>query len=263
MDLTELHTHGIQGPFSDPDLAQWVQDVSPTALAIAQDREHRKTWLRHGDTWFAGVNALPNDDQGNVAASGPLKGAVVDALRGAYGNFSWDRAQISGVYAGYPQKDPEESDAAHRFRRNRDAAHVDGLLPVGPNRRRFLQEPHGFVLGLPLTACHQDASPMVIWEGSHHIIRRAFARAFENVPQDQWDQVDLTDTYTAARKECFAVCRRRTVPAKPGQAYLVHRMALHGVAPWGADADAPKDGRVILYFRPEMPGGFETWMTKP
>jgi hypothetical protein len=61
--------------------------------------------------------------------------ALGEAARVA-GPLPLHRAQVSVTYPGYPAPDPEESDAAHRFRRDRDAAHLDGLLPVGPEKRR-------------------------------------------------------------------------------------------------------------------------------
>jgi len=45
------------------------------------------------------------------------------------------------------------------------------------------------------------------------------------------------------------------LPAAPGQAYLLHRLALHGVAPWADGAEASADGRMVAYFRPILPGG--------
>jgi len=136
------------------------------------------------------------------------------------------------------------------FRRDRDAAHVDGLLPEGPKRRRHLREAHGFVLGLPLNATSAQASPMVVWEGSHLLMRAAFEAALKGVDPADWGEVDLTDIYQETRRTCFETCKRVEIHATPGEAYLVHRLALHGVAPWGAGAaDA---GRMIAYFRPEL-----------
>jgi hypothetical protein len=33
---------------------------------------------------------------------------------------------------------------------------------------------------------------------------------------------------------------------------LVHRHAIHGVAPWAEGAKAAPEGRAIVYFRPEV-----------
>lgn len=248
--------------FGDDALADWVAAVAPVARAIARDPAAQAAWLRHGQTWFAGVNILPNDDAGRVADGPPLSGdALTIAAACSDHPVTWDRGQLSIVYPGYPKQDAGESDAAHRFRRNRDAAHVDGLLPVGAERRRKMQEPHGFVLGIPLNDCSRDASPMVVWEGSHEIMRAAFREALSALPEVDWPDADLTDVYQAARRRCFEECARVTVHVSPGQGYFVHRLALHGVAPWADAARAPEEGRMIAYFRPAFPG--TNWIDAP
>jgi hypothetical protein len=83
-------------------------------------------------------------------------------------------AQLSVIRPGYPQPSPEETPAAFAYRRDRDAAHLDGLLPIGPEKRRMVKEPHGWILGLPLN--ETTASPLTIWEGSHEVIRAALLR---------------------------------------------------------------------------------------
>lgn len=80
-------------------------------------------------------------------------------------------------------------------------------------------------------------------------------------PAKYWPDIDLTDAYHAARREIFDTCPRVAVHARPGEAYLVHRLALHGVAPWAKDAKAPSEGRMIVYFRPELPGPPGSWLT--
>ena len=100
----------------------------------------------------------------------------------AGGPFVWDRAQVSVCWPGYPQRGDGEGDASFAYRRNRDAAHVDGLLPVGPERRRFLREHHRFILGLPVGPADAAASPFVVWEGSHRIARTAFVDAYGSLP---------------------------------------------------------------------------------
>lgn len=196
---------------------------------------------RHGGTWFVGVDALPNGPDGAIDGV-PLRGA-------------WDlppllmhRAQVSIVYEGYPGRDPDESAAAHRFRRDRDAAHMDGLLPEGPDRRRHLREAHAYILGIPLNDV--PASPLVVWPGSHRIMGRAFVAAFDGVPPDRWGDMDVTDTYQAARAEVLATCTRTPVPLRPGGSVLLHRHLIHGVAPW--EGPATPEGRAVAYFRPEV-----------
>ncbi|MCH2075498.1 MAG: hypothetical protein MK180_01255 [Rhodobacteraceae bacterium] len=248
--------------FEDAALAAWVQHALPLAKEIASDDAAKTAWLRHGGTWFAGVNILPNTATGALPGGEAISGQAAEIASEMHGGeVRWDAGQLSVVYPGYPQQDPTDTDAAHRFRKNRDAAHVDGLLPVGPDRRRMMQEPHGFVLGIPLTPCNASVSPMVVWEGSHEIIREAFQNALAGVAREAWSETDLTDVYQAARRRCFKECPRVPIHAMPGQGYFLHRLALHGVAPWGEDAEAPPEGRMIAYFRPGFNGS--DWLNAP
>ncbi len=251
----------VFGP--DPRLRDWLDRAGPAALATARDPDLRKAWLRHGGTWFAGVNVLDNDGAGRVAGSPPLTCAALDAAQEITGRLTLDTGQVSVTYPGYPRQDTTESDANHRYRRNRDAAHLDGLLPVGPERRRYLKEPHAWILGLPITGCGAGAAPLVVWQGSHEIMRARLGAVLRAHPVDDWTGIDLTDAYHAARREVFETCDRVELPARPGEATLLHRLVLHGVAPWAEDADAPAEGRAIVYFRPHLPGGAGDWLDLP
>jgi hypothetical protein len=230
----------------------WLDVAGPAAIAASRAGALRRRWLRHGGTWFVGVEALPNGPDGAVAGGPPLGGAALGEAARVAGPLPLHRGQVSVTYPGYPAPDPEESDAAHRFRRDRDAAHLDGLLPVGPEKRRHLRELHAFILGIAVTEADPDAAPLVVWEGSHHRIRAAFARAFDGVPAEEWGEIDMTGAYAEVRRAVFASCPRREVPLRPGQCVLVHRHAIHGVAPWREGARAAEDGRAIVYFRPEV-----------
>lgn len=243
-------------------VAAWARTAFAVAQARVRDPEEA-VWLRCGGTWFVGVDSLPNDARGGVGGSGPLGGAALAAAEALYGALPLHRGQVSVIYPGYPKPYAEESEAAFGYRLRRDAAHVDGLLPVGAARRRHLMERHAYILGLPLTACSAEASPLTVWEGSHHLMRAAFETALRGTPQAAWDTLDLTEVYQATRREVFDTCKRVTVPARPGEAYLVHRLALHGVAPWPDGATAPEEGRMIVYFRPEWPVPSEAWLTAP
>ena len=238
----------------------WAAAAKNVALERIDDPDEQRQWLQCEGTWFVGVDTLPNTPDGTIAGTGPLPGAAYAEARALYGTLPLHRAQVSVIYPGYPRPRDGESDSAFRYRKNRDAAHVDGLLAVGDARRRMLKERHAYILGLPLTTCSATASPLVVWEGSHRIMGAAFRTALADIPQADWAEVDLTDTYQAARREVFERCPRVTVPANPGEAYLVHRHALHGVAPWNDDAQAPADGRIIAYFRPEFPAGSDAWL---
>ena len=263
--MTDPARRGWQVFGPDPALEAWLSEAGPAARAAVADPENAG-WLRCEGTWFAGVNVLGNDTSGAVARSGPLRGRAVDAALTSLGHdaIAWDRGQVSVIWPGYPRPGEGETEAAFRYRVKRDAAHVDGLLPVGPDRRRMIREPHAFVLGLPLTETSAGASPMVVWEGSHEIIRRALSAALADVPRADWPDTALTDAYHAARREVFETCRRVPIHARPGEAYLVHRLALHGVAPWEDGATAPPEGRMIAYFRPELPSGrIADWLRLP
>ena len=258
--IVALRTTGWAKFSADADLEAWATHVAPIAAALSQDPSHRADWLRHGGTWFAGVNILCNDAQGRVQQGPKIRGAVIDCLTAAHGPMSLDRGQISVTYPGYPAFDGQESTAAHRYRVKRAAAHVDGLLATGPERRRFLHEPHQYVLGIPLGRSNDEASPLVIWEGSHRIIRAAFKSVLDSLPVAQWGSVDLTDIYHQARKDCFEQCSRKSILAQPGESYVLHRLALHGIAPWGARAQAPPEGRIVAYFRPQTQGSLDDWL---
>ena len=260
MGLETLHKHGWTCFAQDAKIAKWVAHVQPRAADIASNPAHIAAWLRYGGTWFAGVNILPNDLCGRLGTGPALAGKAVDFLTELHGPLALDQAQISVIYPGYPAHDGSESDAAHRYRHIRCAAHVDGLRPAGPDRRRYIQEPHQFVLGIPLVATSEEASPMVVWQGSHHIIRAAFKSVLDTVPGADWPRIDLTEVYHQARKKCFETCTRVTVLAEPGECYVLHRLALHGIAPWGEGAVAPTAGRMVAYFRPLNDGNLHDWL---
>jgi hypothetical protein len=249
----------------DPLVNQWIDIALPFARAARADPQQVKDWLRCDGTWFAGVNALPNLPDGSLPGSRPLKGEAVDFVHSLQPNgpIDWDKGQVSICYRGYPKQGADESKTALQYRLNRDSAHVDGLHPVGAARRRYLKERHAFILGLPMTQISAEASSMVVWEGSHEIVRSALSARLQDIDPMSWDDVDLTETYHAARREIFATCTRVLVHAVPGQAYVVHRLALHGVSPWQDGAKAPEMGRAIAYFRPELTGDTRDWLTLP
>lgn len=244
----------------DPAVARWAEHARVAALAAVADPKNAQ-WLDGEGTWFVGVDALDNDPEGGVAGSGPLTGDAVDFIRSHIGPLpALHRAQVSVIYPGYPRPRAGEGEAAFRYRARRDAAHVDGLLASGPDRRRRVQEPHGFILGLPLNEAAPGAAPLVVWEGSHHIMRAAFTAALSGHSPQDMATVDVTEAYQDARRKVFQTCARIELPARPGEAYLLHRMALHGVAPWSAEAGDDREGRMIAYFRPEIVGGVAAWL---
>lgn len=247
----------------EPEVVHWARAARDAALRRMAEPGRREAGLTCEGTWFVGLGCLPNDAQGTVEGV-PLTGAARRAADAIAGPLPLHEAQVSVVRPGYPRPRTGEGPGAFRYRQKRDAAHVDGLLPIGPDRRRMLRERHAWLLGLPLTEVDAGASPLVVWEGSHHLMRRAFAAALDRVDPRDWAHVDLTETYQAARREAFETCPRVPLAAPPGAAVLVHRMALHGVAPWKEGAIAPPEGRMIAYFRPEYPDEtLDVWLSAP
>ncbi|WP_300032286.1 hypothetical protein [uncultured Roseobacter sp.] len=238
----------------------WTEHAARDAERALKDPALAHLYQCEG-TWFVGLDALDNDALGRVAGSEPLSGAAVEFLRARVGCWpALHRAQLSVTFPGYPRPRAGENAAAFRYRRNRDAAHVDGLIGIGAPKRRFVRESHAFILGIPLNTADPAAAPLVVWEGSHLILRRAFAEAFQGLPADSLPDLDVTDVYQRARREVFETCRRVPVTAPRGGAIIIHRLALHGVAPWQEGARAGGDRRMIAYFRPEMPGGVAAWV---
>ncbi len=174
----------------------------------------------------------------------PLAGAPVAFARDGAGadGFAWDAGQVSVCFPGYPQPWEGESEAAFRFRRDRDAAHVDGLMRFDGRRRR-LGEPHGFILGLPL-----DDAPTPRprrWSSGRARTRscaQAFRDRFAGLPPDAWAAEDITDAYVAARRAAFERCRAGAGPRPAGRglsrapAGAARRRAMGGVR-LGAAAD--------------------------
>lgn len=237
------------GPY--PAITLWARAARLLAVAAL---DATKQPLRCGGTWAVGLDLLPNGTDGSVAGQ-PLPwhsfGLAPQPLH---------HAQISTIYPGYPQAWDGETDAAFRFRQFRDAAHLDGLLPIGPNRRRMIKEPHAWILGVALTDC--TASPLVVYEGSHKIVQAALVAALAVYPPQDWAEVDVTDAYQSARAQVFDTCRRIEVPIAVGQATLLHRLTIHGVAPWAGPVIAPPEGRMIAYFRPLMTS-VQNWLQSP
>ena len=232
----------------DPAIALWAAAARPLAVAALADAPRRA-----GGTWAVGLDALPNGPDGAVGVVAFPWGAL------PLTPVALHRAQLSTLWPGYPQSDGDE--AAHRWRMTRDGAHLDGLI-AGPDGRRRAEEPHAWILGLPITDCGAGAAPLVIWEGSHEVIRAGLLAALADRDPATWGQADLTEAYTSARRRVFAECPRVELPARPGEATLIHRMAIHGVAPWVPGADAPADGRIVAYFRPLMPSVAD-WLRLP
>jgi hypothetical protein len=234
-----------------PAIRAWAEAAHGAALQVLATTD--EPW-RCGGTWFVGVDALPTAPDGSIGGT-PFPWAALPLAPEPL-----HPAQLSVIRPGYPQPSADESPAAFAFRRDRDAAHLDGLLPIGPEKARMVKEPHAWILGLPLA--DSTASPLIVWEGSHHILRAALLKALAGHPPETWGDIDLAAPYQAARREVFATCRRVPLPVKRGQATLLHRLTLHGVAPWQDGDNAPPEGRMIAYLRPLL-ADVQTWLTAP
>ena len=224
----------------DLRVARWATRAYEQAKTVTSDPALRAAWLRHGQTWFVGVDVLPNDATGAidaVALAGPWLDLVTPPVH-------WHSAQVSVIYRGFPQQDPDETDGAHRYRIKRAGAHVDGLhLEQG---RRIVRECHDFILGLPLNDAR--GCRLVVWEGSHTIMRAALrAAAGKGDPRG----ADVTEAYKTAREAVFEHCTPVAVMADPGQSILLDRQVLHGISPDMGEPELPDEGRMVAYFRPE------------
>lgn len=259
--MTRFYESGYQVFRPETAVLEWAKHALDGARRALDDpaMDH---WYQCERTWFVGIDALNNDSAGRIGSSPALCGAAVDfASEHCGGWLPLHKAQVSGVFAGYPRPRAGESKAAFRYRKERYAAHVDGVIGKGHPKRRFVEEPHAFILGLPLTHTGADAAPLVVWEGSHLIMQDAFRKVFADVSGAP-EQVDVTDAYQAARAEVFLHCPQIHLSAPPGSAILLHRLTVHGVAPWTPGAKAPPEGRLIAYFRPPMPGGVLRWVSR-
>jgi hypothetical protein len=246
-------TRGWQRIGPDARIAAWAAAARP--LAMARIAAAPDGW-RCGGTWHVGLEALTN------GPDGALSGVAFpwDALPLA--RVPLEQGQVSVIRPGYPQPWEGEGDAAFAFRQKRDAAHLDGLLAVGPHKQRMVKEPHAWILGIALNDHGPDASPLTVWEGSHLVLGAALRRALAGIPKAEWAEADLTAIYRAARKQVFDSCARVTVPLRVGEASLLHRLTLHGMAPWAEGAAAPPEGRMIAYFRPMLPS-VAAWLDNP
>lgn len=233
-----------------PAIRAWA--IAAREVALQTLATTTEAW-RCGGTWFVGVDSLPSARDGSIAGT-PFPWAALPLSPEPL-----HPAQLSVIRPGYPRPAADESPAAFTFRLTRDAAHLDGLLPVGPDKRRMVREPHAWILGLPLN--DTTAAPLTVWDGSHLILRAALQQALHPHPPETWADIDVTQAYQTARKQVFASCTRIRLAARPGEATLIHRLALHGVAPWQAGDDAPPEGRMIAYLRPQL-DTVTDWLTR-
>ncbi|MEL7097553.1 MAG: hypothetical protein AAGM84_01875 [Pseudomonadota bacterium] len=228
---------------AEPATLDWAAAAVPAARAALGDPAFADMHQCEG-TWFVGLDALPNDAAGRVGGGPALSGTAMRAAKAFGGWPDLHLAQVSVTFPGYPRPRAGETEGGFRYRLKRDAAHVDGVLGVGSPKRRFVSEPHRWILGIGLAGSDPRAAPLTVWEGSHTIMQHTFRRALEGVEAPE--NVDVTEAYVATRAQCFELCKRVPVPLQTGEAALLHPMTLHGVAPW----EQGEGARMTAYFRP-------------
>lgn len=253
-----LATEGFRVFPADAQMRAWAR----AAKILAKEQlnaEHQQRWWRHQKTWFVGVDALPNEPDGSVDGVA-LSGAAIDAL-GSTTPRHWHPAQLSVITPGYPGQDADESDPAHWFRRYRYAAHIDGLLPVGPDRARMMKEPPAFILGIGLNDCGARASPLVVWPRSQIRIAKMFEDEVAKFPGRHLSDIDVTETYASTRRAIMASIEPIVVPLRQGEAVLLHPKLLHGTVPWRHGAMASQRARLVAFFRPAT--SVSNWLEGP
>ncbi len=250
--LSDMANQGWHRLAANAALLNWSQAHLPAAQACMQATQNLQ-WWRYQDTWFAGVNALDNDKLGAVANNPSLPKSLLTSLA----NYCespikpLDQGQISAIFPSYPQIDPQQSTAANRFRQEHFAAHLDGLVPLGTQRRRHLTEQHSFILGISLTEHPPAAAPIMVWPGSHQRIQQWLINTLEGMPPNQWQEVDLTYAYQTLRHQILHDTQPQALHLAKGEAYVLHRHIIHGMGHWPEDLeDGHQQGRIIAYFRP-------------
>ena len=235
-----------------PALLHWSEAHLQAAHACMKDPSN-KHWWRYQSTWFAGVNVLANNATGAAGAKPSLPEELLSALTGycQADTQALDQGQISAIYPGYPQADTLQSEQAHYFRQRHYAAHLDGLVPQGTGRRRFLTEQHSFILGISLTDHPANAAPLMVWPGSHQRIQAWLQTTLGTESSTKWANIDLTDEYQQIRRQILEDTEPQALYLAKGEAYVLHRHLLHGMGLWPKSIEDPRhQGRIITYFRP-------------
>ena len=243
----------------EEQIAKWAEFAGKKGNEILANPNQLAKWLQCEGTWFVGVDVLPNDSKGNFkSVKFPH---TFSRLMKNINLKPYHKAQLSVIFPGYPRPRAGDSEAAFEYRLKRDAAHVDGLLPIGTEKRRYLIEPHGIILGIPLNNTHSGASPIVVWEGSHLIMKKEFSNLLSKVPPSSWKDIDLTDTYKKARRNCFENCTRKVIESPVGTGYAIHPLLLHGMAPWVSPSKGVESSnRQVAYFRPLL-NNVQDWLS--
>ena len=260
---------------NDIENYRWIEATKENIRYKFWQKEYEDSEFRSGSTWFAGINFLDNEARGDVngVSFSPRLWSQIIGNFGVGINY-WDTAQVSICWEGYPKKDPAETEKAFKYRLEKYASHVDGLIPIGSARRRFAKEFHAFILGIPIINSGVNSAPLMVWEGSHKIFRTMFRKVYSGLSESEISDLDVTDIYQKYRRKAFSTCPVRKVFSNNNQPYILDRHLLHGVGPWNAGICDPlllhRDnlfrldpmfGRIVVYFRPTYKNLLD-WITK-
>ena len=123
----------------DEQIAKWAQFAGIKGNEILANPNQLAKWLQCEGTWFVGVDVLPNDSQGNfLEVDFPY---IFKVLLDKINLKPYHKAQLSVIFPGYPKPRAGDSVAAFEYRLKRDAAHVDGLLPIGTKKGGISSNP--------------------------------------------------------------------------------------------------------------------------
>lgn len=255
--LSEYLKYGYRVFDQEQQISDWIASAIKHAqeALVSPDNRH---WYRYQNTWFVGVNVLNNRPDGSIGCGPELGGRAISFIEQSLTNrpIHLDRGQISVCFDGYPKKDISEPKTNHAYRLRRDAAHIDGVMKHDGDR--YLVEHHDYILGIAMNMVEAQASPFVVWQGSHRLMQTALCDYLSNYPKDKWRTTPISEVYSQTRKRILNECRRVELALKPGQALVAHRHLLHGTAPWKAVNET--EPRMLCFFRPESMT-VEQWLT--
>ncbi len=248
---------------TDNDHYDWINEAKKQIKFKFSQNLIKDKDFRSGSTWFVGTNFLDNNSQGKIG-NRQLSKKIIDNISNYFGTKIqyWDKGQVSICWPGYPKKDTLESEKSFNFRIKRFASHIDGIIPLGLQKRRFAKEYHAFILGLPIMNNFKNNASLVVWEGSHKIFRNFFRNIYDGVSSNKISDTDITELYNECRNKVFTKCNVKKIVPNFKQPYLLDRHLLHGIDQWkdpnsGSYAIKNKhlvnnlsNGRIVVYFRP-------------
>ena len=255
MDTRSFFERGwVRFPF-DPEIATWVGAARAPAVQTLDDPELRRLWLRCGGTWFAGVNALPNTADGALPehAVPPLGGRAIEFIARHLGLVRIRMGQGAGLDLF--------SRLSATLRRGKRGRIWFSIAPrrcacrrVAPVRSGPPKNTQRNPWVHPWPSADRCTRQRCADGGLRRLATKSCAGRFQNAwrvsrrgtgRRKMW-----TEAYVSARRQCFERCPRVTIPARLGEVYLVHRLCLHGVAPWpvgAADGSSRGHARDCLF----------------